>query len=83
MKKMVNVLSQQYKLVFTIPKDIPDVSSEPPQNRNSISKITITDKDIKEAIDDITITSAPGPDGITTSIYKEYAVQIIYPIKKI
>ena len=83
MKKMVNILSQQYKLVFTIPQDIPDVSSKLPQNRNSISKITITDKDIKEAIDYKTITSAPGPDGITTSIYKEYAVQIIYPIKKI
>ena len=83
MKKMVNVLSQQYKIVFTIPKDIPDVSSKPPQNRNSISKIIVTDKDIKEVIDDITITSAPGPDGITSSIFKEYAVQIIYPIKKI
>ena len=29
------------------------------------------------------ITSAPGPGGISTSIYKEHADQLIYPIKKI
>ena len=28
------------------------------------------------------ITSTPGPDGIMTSIYKCYANQLIYPIKK-
>ena len=29
------------------------------------------------------ITSTPGPDGITASIYKEYAGQLIYTINKI
>ena len=29
------------------------------------------------------ITSAPGPDGITASIYKEFAHQLIYTLKKI
>ena len=29
------------------------------------------------------ITSVPGPDMITASIYKEYSDQLIYPIKKI
>ena len=29
------------------------------------------------------ITSVPGPDRITASIYKEYSDQLIYPIKKI
>ena len=67
-KKMANILSQQYKSVFTTPKDIPDVSLKPLQNENSLSEITITDKDIKEAIDDLAKTSAPGPDGITVSI---------------
>ena len=28
------------------------------------------------------ITSAPGQDGITASIYNEYADQLNYPIKK-
>ena len=60
-KKMANILSQQYKSVFTIPKDIPDVSLKPPQNGNRLSEITFADKNIKEAIDDMTITSAPGP----------------------
>ena len=67
---MANILSQKYKSVFTTPKDIPDVSLKPPQNGKSLSEITITDKDINEAIDDMAITSAPGPERITASIYK-------------
>ena len=43
----------------------------------SLSEITVSDKDIKEAIDEITIASAPGTDGITASICKEYADQLI------
>ena len=55
---------------------------KPPKNGNSLSKITITDKDIKEVIDDMAIVPAPGPDGITASISKKYADQLIYPRKK-
>ena len=55
-RKMANILSQQNKSVFTTPKDIPDVSLKQPQNENSLSEVTITDKDIKEAIDDMAIT---------------------------
>ena len=80
---MANMLNQQYKPLFTTPKRLPDVSIKPAQNGNSLSEITTTDKDIKGAIDDLAITSAPGPDGITASIYKEFAHQLIYTIKKI
>ena len=45
--KMANIQSQQYKLVLTTPKDIPDVTLKLPQNRSSLSEITITEKDIK------------------------------------
>ena len=78
-KIMANILRQQNKSVFITPKGIPDVSLKPPQNGNSRSEISVTDKDIKEAIDDMAITSAPGPDGITTTIYKKYADQFIDP----
>ena len=50
---------------------------------NSLPKITITDNDIKEAIVDMTIMSALGPDGITASIIKEFADQFIFLIKNI
>ena len=60
----------------------PDVSLQPlPKNANSLSEITITDKEIKKAIDDMVITLAPWADGFTGSIYKEYADQLIYPMK--
>ena len=72
LKKMANILSQQYKLVFTTPKDVPNVSLKPPQNGNFFQK-SITEKDINKAINDIAITSAPGPDRIMDSVYKEYA----------
>ena len=45
--KMAKILTQQYKSVFTTPKDIPDVSLKPPKNGNSPLEITITDKNIK------------------------------------
>ena len=80
---MANILTQQYKSVFTTPKDIPDVLLKQPKNGNSLSEITISDKDIKEAINNMAIMSALGPDGITASIYKEYADQLIYSKKKI
>ena len=82
-KKMASILSQQYKSIFTTLKDIPDASLKPPQNESSLSEIIITNKDIKEAMDDMTITLAPGSDRITASICKEYANQLMYPIKKI
>ena len=61
-KKLANILTVKYKSVFTTPKDIPDVSLKPQKNGNSLSEIIIRDKDIKEAIDNIAITSAPGPE---------------------
>ena len=71
------------QISLATPKDIPDVSLKPPQNGNSFSEITITDKGIKEVIDDMTIASALGPDRIMGSIYKEYTDQLIYAISKV
>ena len=59
-KTMTKILTDQYKSVFTTPKDIPVVSLKPAKNGNSLSEIAITDKDIKEAIDDMVIMSTPG-----------------------
>ena len=55
---MTNILAWHYKSVFTTPKDISDVLLKPPKNENSLSESTIGDKDVKEAIVDMAITSA-------------------------
>ena len=67
-QKMANTLNQQYKSVFTTPSEATDITLNISQNGNSLSEISITEEDIKEAIDDISLTSAPGPDGITAGI---------------
>ena len=81
-KNMAIILTHQCKSFLTASKDIPSKPLKPPENGNSLSEITITEEDIKEAIDNMTVTSVPAPYGITTSIYKEYADKLIYPIKK-
>ena len=48
--------NQQYKSVFTTPKDISDVLLKPPRNGNSLSENTIIDKYIKELIEDMAVT---------------------------
>ena len=81
-KNMAIILTQQYKSFFTTPKGIPSEPLKLPKNGNSLSEIAITEEDMKEAIDNMTITSALAHYSITISIYKEYADQLIYPIKK-
>ena len=62
---MTNLLSQQYKSGLHQKTPL-----KPPKNGNSLSEITITEEDMKEVIDNMTIMSAPGPDRITAAIYK-------------
>ena len=56
---------------------------KPPKIGNRLSEIKMTDKDVKEAIDDMAITSAPGPGGITAILKKKCAEELILTIKKI
>ena len=58
-KKMANTLPNDTNQSSPHQKT-PVVSLKPlPKNANSLSEITITDKDIKEAIDDMVITLVP------------------------
>lgn len=41
-----------------------------------LSEIINTDKDIKETIEYMAITSAPGLDGITASIYEKMKINV-------
>ena len=76
------MLTDQCKSVFTTPKDIPVVSLKPAKNGNSPSEITITDKDIKEAIDDMVITSTPGPRRYHGQYLQRICRSTYLPIKK-
>ena len=73
-KKMADILSNQYESVFTKPQHGPrrfDNLAE-----SSLTDINFTTQDITQAIKEISVTSAPGPDGIPPIFLKDYAEEI-------
>ena len=82
-KKMADILSYQYKSVFSTPCDnltnLEAVRSTCPPLNN----IIISEESTISAIKDMNSSSSPGPDGIASTIYKEYSVQLAQPITQI
>ena len=68
---MANILSDQYKSVFSKPKDDISTLQFLTANCTPLNDIDILDADIIEAINDINSYSAPGPDGIPAAFYKD------------
>ena len=82
-KQMADILSQQYESAFSEPKtDFSDLNLKEHLCPN-LSDIEITEESIREAIKDMNVSSAPGPDGVAAFFIKEYADQLVYPIMKI
>ena len=84
-KKMANILSEQYRSVFSTPKDeqfLIDLDI-PTQRCPSLDDIQIQNEDIKEAIKDMNSYSAPGPEDLPPAFYKEYVDELATPIKMI
>ena len=82
---MANILSEQYRSVFSTPKDeqfLMDLDI-PTQRCPSLDDIQIQNEDIKEAIKDMNSYSAPGPDALPPAFYKEFVDELATPIKMI
>ena len=82
-RRMANIFADQYKSVFSKPRE--DISQI---NLKSVlcpklEDIVIQDEDVIQAIKDINPSSAPGPDEIPTIFYKDYAQELVLPIKRI
>ena len=79
-KRMAEILSKQYENVFSIPMD--DIQHHISKIKPSIklTDIDMTKDNIINAIKDIKNDSAPGPDGIPVSFYKDYAEELAGPI---
>ena len=82
-KQMAQLLSDQYKSVFSVPRTDMSLLQVPTYTFAFLNDITITDEKVTDAVKEIQLTSAPGPDGITPFFYKEFLDQVCYPIKKI
>ena len=69
---MCNILQSQYQKAFSDPKS---GIKKPPENEHqdvpTLENIIFTEKDIIEAINDVPVHSAPGPDKITSKFLKE------------
>ena len=78
--KKANLLQQQYTRVFSDPNktgletEFPDICQE------EILNIDFNEKDVVDAIKDIPMHAAPGPDKVPASLLKECANQLSKPI---
>ena len=57
-------------------QDIPDASLKQPQNRNSHSEVTVTDKDIKEVIENMAKTSVQDQTGSQLAFTKNIQINL-------
>ena len=82
-KRMANIFADQYKSVFSKPRE--DISQLNLKNVlcPKLEDLVIQDEDVIQAIKDINPSSAPGPDEIPTIFYKDYAQELVLPIKRI
>jgi len=81
--KMAEILSNQFKSVFTTPSPHPTVVSMSQKICPPLNDIEITRAKVISAAKQMSISSAPGPDSIPSIIYHNYAEQIAYPTIKI
>ena len=81
-KEMANILQQQFCSVFSDPDNLD--TSTPTFNVPPIvtkdTEIVLTQEDIEEAISEIKLDSAPGPDGIPAILLKRCASTLSLPI---
>ena len=82
-KHMAQILSDQFKSVFSVPKIDTSSIKVPTYTFDYLNDINITDELFKDAVNEMKTSSAPGPDGISPLFYKDYTEQICYPFKKI
>ena len=83
-KKKADILQQQFKKVFSNPKNASTenikVNSNP---ENTVEDIDFTVKDVEEAIDSIPTYAAPGPDKFPAVILKECKKELAPALYKI
>ena len=85
--KMASILSKQYESVFSVPQvnisnmNLGDISI--PDDRPILSKVTISEITMSEAIDEIPNNSVPGPDGIAPPFIKKGGQFVIDAISDI
>jgi hypothetical protein len=81
-KDLANILQQQFCSVFSDtnnPDKSPPTFTVPPLSNND-TELVLTHDDVLEAISEIKLDSAPGPDGIPAVLLKRCAISLSVPI---
>ena len=81
-KAMAEILSNQYRRVFSTPKEYPYTLKLAP-HPITLTDIEYQNSDIKKATLDIPSSSSPGPDGTTPDFLKTYIDELVGAISKL
>ena len=77
---MAEILSTQYCTVFSTPAEINIDSASPPTTKTTIPNIHFTKESIVTVINELTNSSAPGPDGFPAILLKNCKESLSYPL---
>eukprot|EP00111_Clytia_hemisphaerica_P005573 TCONS_00016170-protein len=78
---MAEILSRQYVSVFSAPKPFDIIQSENDEvNVDIISDLQVTEDDLIKAINDLSQTAAPGPDGFPATFLKQCKEELSIPL---
>ena len=79
-KEMADILSNQYNKEPLQPHELPPTN---PSHPIKLEDIDINRDDIIKAISSISNSSAPGPDGVTPKLLKEYLAELAEPLSTV
>ena len=85
-RRMAEILSEQYSSVFSTPRHdklpLDTLFPEDPEYMPSpsLSTISFCDYDLSEAMEELSPTAAPGPDGFPAILLKKCSVALAHPL---
>ena len=86
-QKMSEMLADQYSSVFSQPKypgTLPhELFPDEPLNGSSITKILFSDEELEEAMDELSVNAAAGPDGFPAILLKKCRKVLAPPLANI
>ena len=77
---MARILSEQYKSVFSSPKDNYEELQFPMRAISPMEDIVLTKEMFVVAMSSMKTSSAPGPDGVPAYLYQRFAEVLVEPI---
>ena len=78
--EMANILSNQYSSVFSESCDSPYFDVTDSDDIPTLTDVTFTEDDLSDAIDEISLTAASGPDGLSAIFLKKCKSSLLTPL---